>query len=844
MGAKHMANLKIVKLKNGELKKANYNIKMSIEELQDKGLIITLSRSQLIDWLLEFKGTTWKQLDLISKKLRGKKKLDELLFINEICQVEFKSQDEFDHAVKGFTINGIEYSYLLNKGTKTVTFARVDLVEWLLDKLNGNRDKSVPQYASKLSAYQHLTMSSSVPVSKPTKVCVLPDIYNTFNTNYLHVTPNTIEHREKEVTRNINDGCGFIHPQQAIKWSKELNQQNVVSVFQIRQMFTKGCVATFDYKQWLLDNGHDGMVKDVWGNEVNLFDCDLVLFESLVKLWSSYTSCEDWLANASKFGYEWRCSKYSKTTAKIGYTNYQILQPFNLSDDDIRELIKPSIDEYRAITGDDYDSTIKYLLGEQDAEDYEGEDLIKALTIEPQLIYDKALRTKIKGMLEKTRNDIKLGRVKLELGSRQQIIIPDLIMMMEGICGKSLKGMLGEYEIYSKFHIDNGVKEAIAIRNPMLVENNLVKVKVTACNEYKKYLTYLDDCIIVDGCSLINESLCGFDMDGDSLQLTSNPVLLRKHKKALPIKCEGITAPKVICENLEVQIKSARLMCKNNGVPNVGSVINKAQQIFVKRSEFCENSNEYKELTDRLVKMVCISQSVIDATKSGAFFPIPKHWINQNDCESVFDESICAEKKPYFFIYNYDKLKSQYQELVNVFNVKTIAHYGIECQDVIKSTNEEHKKLTDYYSRLSDVAFIDNTTVSRLCHIAKKEISKLQYSDKFIETKELLMSDTNILEKEVETQALKFLKEHQEKEKKVYSTKSLLDEHTKHNLKQEAKQELLLKLLELCDYDSVLACDYLISVAYNSSKGNGLCFELFGAVIISNLLSRKLDQVA
>ena len=66
---------------------------------------------------------------------------------------------------------------------------------------------------------------------------------------------------------------------------------------------------------------------------------------------------------------------------------------------------------------------------------------------------------------------------------------------------------------------------------------------------YNKYFEHLKDIYVVDGCSLINESLCGFDFDGDTLQLITEDVIVRNTKNLLPIKCAGISGKKEVVKD-------------------------------------------------------------------------------------------------------------------------------------------------------------------------------------------------------------------------------------------------------------------------------------------------------
>ena len=525
-------NMKLFKVESSFLRSNKWDAQLTYSEAEQQGYVIAFSQSQVSDWLYELRGTSYNEVveKVATLKRRAKtkegnikeikKQILDYIFLDELIQVDFSSAKDFDRAVKGFKVNGIEYKYLTSKGSSTVTFIRKDLYNVIADRLNANRDVKVKQFASKLSAYKSLAFTSSVPVTSPKNVIVIKDCEVEFQAEYLWVGE-TIEHRDEMVTRNINDGCCFISPELAKQWSKDLGLEKIASAYQVRFLWTKGILFPVDYKKYCVEHGVTTIV-DVWGTERNILEADLILGESMVKLWSAYDSMESWLEAGVSNGYVWRVGKYAhfNQASKWGFTNYQIFLPMQMNEDEIEEMLKPNIEYLEDVTCGDYVSTYLYLHGQSYTEEtikkMFGEDndrventLAQALMIEPKLLADKSLQNKIKRMLIKTRNDIKLGR--LSTNASLCVIVSDPIQLLEHLCGvKNPKGVLKKGEVYSKFHMENGYKEAIAQRNPMLISNNLIKVNICEIDkEYAEYFKYLDDVICVNGNDLMNESLCG-----------------------------------------------------------------------------------------------------------------------------------------------------------------------------------------------------------------------------------------------------------------------------------------------------------------------------------------------
>ena len=512
-----MINFKILKIDGKTLVNNKNNVKMTLEEAERQLMIIGLARSQIIDWCLESKGTDYKTVSeqvIEIKKAKEKDsrdRINELVFLDEILQIVISSKKEFDTVFKGFKVNGHEYKYLASKGSSEITFVRDDLYELFTDRLNANRDMSVKMYSSKLNAYKSLALSSSEVVSAPKKVIVMRDCNVKFNAEYLWVDE-TIEHRNEEVERCINDGCFFISPKLARVWSDELNHpEKMISAFQVRFLWTKGIVYTVDFHTWCAEHDCE-CVTDIWGEQHRIEDVDVILGENMVKLWSSYDSCNEWLNSAKEHHYDWRVSKYSKPI-KMNNLNYQELLPLNLTYDDVKELLTPSIEHIKQISGNDYESMLLYLNGVTTMSKAVQRDCINnfasALAIEPKLMNDKFLLTSVANMISKRKNGVKLGEIQVDALSSYQIIVSDPIQLLEHLIGiENPKGVLNKYEVYSANHEEETI--AVASRAPLLVANNLIKITTRKdMNNYNKYFEYLQDVYCVDGCSLINESLCG-----------------------------------------------------------------------------------------------------------------------------------------------------------------------------------------------------------------------------------------------------------------------------------------------------------------------------------------------
>jgi hypothetical protein len=151
-------------------------------------------------------------------------------------------------------------------------------------------------------------------------------------------------------------------------------------------------VFCFDFLDFAEKVAHTYYVTDAWGDTVDIRNIELVLTTNMLKLWNCYDSLNSYLKACEKNGYTFSISKICpKELENERNLNYQFLQSYNLSDEDIDKLIKPTIKEIHDVLSNDYRKTILFTKGIKLTDenaiigDY---DYIKALMIELRMIND------------------------------------------------------------------------------------------------------------------------------------------------------------------------------------------------------------------------------------------------------------------------------------------------------------------------------------------------------------------------------------------------------------------------------------------------------------------------
>lgn len=859
-----MANVNLYKLTGevfkvqveGKKEKAITNeVNITYREAERLGCVIAFGESQLMEWIYANRGIELDQLGKIAGELKTKirnsqgdekeqykKELHESLFVDEIVQVEIKSKKLFNKISKGFTLNGQPYTYLVSKGKQTLTFIKEGLYQEFSEKLNGGKNVNVPINASKLSAYKSLAMTDSKKVSAPNKVIVVPEQEVRFQAEYTWVGEYDIEDRNEIVSRVVNDGASVISPELGMRWSQELGKDKMISAFQVRQMFTKGVQYVVDFQRYFQEQGITH-ITDAWGHEQSVQNVECILNASQVKLWSAYDSCEDWLANADKFGYGWRIGKYSKKSSSHKSNYQQLITYEDLTDNDIKELITPSVSHINKVQSS-WEHQVLYLNGRDMDEDFEIGDanIATALMIEPRLAKDRFVRAKIMRNLRRTKKDMGTGSLLLEKESYFRIGLPDPLQLLQGMIGiENAQGSLQPNEIFCRAF--NSGEEMLVFRSPMLVHENIAKVKNAHLNSEHEFLyEYLDDTVIVfNGLDMLPETLCGSDWDGDSFQITQNPVLMSKHKKSLPICCSNLGGgtKEIIVDEVPL-LKAASIMCSSS-IPSIGSVINDATAMFSVLSTLEKDSEDYLEMRNRLKHMVRISQSVIDCAKNGKYYHTPIEWLKGDDHLAT------QKRKPMFQMDKYDNKKADLNRLKDKINFLSLANFGMLFADLLKV--EEDKltanqiELIQLYNDNCNVFVHDNNTMNRIheqVHTQLKVDSASIKIDK--STKERLQTSLTY-EMGLVNELKQILTTYSEdvKEFKVNTKNTIIDAEERKQLNKTYitnRQDKLIEDIQALGNTEVVT-NAFVDIVYSTSRFSEIMWSCVGEQIIENLLAKN-----
>ncbi len=880
----------IYKINSIRFLKSKWNLNISVDEAIDREEIVPVAESQLIRFIDEVRNVQTNQLYHDIKKIESKieylkkqpvskenkaeikkcykERFEKLLIKDYICIVMDK-KSHFDklNSKKGFAFNGIRYKKLFGTpaGIKnsTIIYLNEEIYDIILNKINNNRDLNKKFVPAKLEAYQSLVCSASVPVSMPKGVLVVKDCITEFYDKVIKIDDTQSEFPIRTIEENYliklndSDGYGLILPELSKRWTNEINEEDYISSgFCIRNAFCKGMVFTFDFIDWAQKkNDSNFIVEDVWGNKIDVRDVEMILTESMLKLWSSYNNISHYLACCKENGYSFSITKDTpKILENQRETNYQFLQSLYLTDDMIDKLIEPTIKDILDVLGNDYRKSLLFLKGiHLDNIDFQSEkdDFIKALMIDKRMINDPYVKDKIYKMINKKINEAKIGVLKLK--ANYSIISGDPYSLCQSIFGHKITGLLKKGEIYSKYWNTLNVDKVACFRAPMTCHNNIRVLKVVNDKEMSYWYQYINTATILNSWDTTTHALNGADKDGDTIFTTNNEIILNAIRDMPAIACVQKNAIKII-----PSIEDFNKADKDGFGDEIGFTTNNITSMFDVLANFKEGSKEYEELMYRIMCGQNYQQNAIDKIKGIVAKKMPKCWydnrenkIEESDSEEVknqklFNQKIVANKQPYFFKYIYPEKMKRYNHYINKAKNNCLMRFGTSLDELINKfdkTEDEQNFLKWYYKKIP--LSVSDSVMNKICKKVENifENYKINNSNTDFDYTILMTDkqyDMETFNKIKELYNL-YCKKTQEKMEDCKSNR--VDKEERQILRQVFIEQFKQKVFEICNNGEKLT-NIIVELCYKNNKSKQFAWDICGDIIIDNLLKNNNFKIS
>lgn len=826
----------IFKIGTKKLKYYDWNLTITKKEAFKCEEIVSLFEAQ------EFR--------LIAKILN--KPITEIDFTNYLLVVKIEHPKDFNKAVdpRGITINGSTFRRFVGTtgGLKnnTLLFANTEILDELNKRCECNR-KEIQIVPAKLEAYKALTCSASQPICDPKGILVVSDCVTKILSDVINIDdssdgiePDVYQKKNEELENTVSDGFNLCTIDYMKQIAESLDIDYIPSGVCLRNAWLKGMLYPFPIIEFVekyspIQGDGKYYISDIWGNLQDIRECDIILTESSLKLWSAYDNIEDYIKSYHENGYEFAVTKITSNSLEDQRElNYQYLQSYEFTDEDIKELCAPTVKYLKDACGEDYHTAIKFLGISEQSDKYSWQ---RALYESEYMLGDPYIIDSIHRMIRKRIDEAKIGKLLVE--GNYQLASGDPFALMQHICGLKVTGLLKAEQIYSSYWVEKQVHEVVVFRSPMTSHNNIRRCEVVDSPETKEWYKYMNGIMILNGFDSMCQSLNGCDYDGDLIFSTNNNVLLRRHKKLPAILCIQRNVEKIFPTEEDI-LRTDRDAMGNR----VGSITNRVTAMMEVQSHFNPDSEEFKELSKRIECGQLYQQNEIDKIKGIVAKPMPDYWYLPLACgEDQFLRSICVNKRPYFMTYVYADYRVQYRDYLKMCNKSCYEQFDCsieELQNKKKKTKAE-KDFIKFYEYKNPFG-MGPCAMNRICYYIEQEfegiVPKLKKQSSFdyrlikydgFQSDEMLCQLTELCEDY--TLAVKKYKEnkkHDIEDKEQGQNNRVV---MKSYYRQEAKK--------ICP-DDHLRMNTILDITYMYNGNKQFCWDCVGALIVARLKECKL----
>lgn len=901
----------VLKIHSGYLSKHNWHLDFKLSEIRKQPqMVVSLGSSQVLRWLTklqkrendDLRATEIKKdiknIKKMENSYENKQKINDLY--NELYEKQFQqdylmlimdSPNDYRYACKNKFSITIDYghkqetvTYVRLLGTagsikkSTIMFINEDKHDEIMRRINNGRYqgpkdgeavkthngielgyKFIP---AKLSAYFALQCSASISVPWP-RIIVVSDaevkftdrvrIVENSGNEENSIWPTVSEPQDVEIEADVSDGMGFISPEMSSIWAKSLNEgEEPLSGYNTRCAFVKGMVFTVPFVQFAEEVAHTYIITDAWGDKRDIRDADVILTTSMLKLWDSYDGFEDYYQNCMKNDYDFCIAKSSpRELRNVHTTNYQYLQDFTFTDEQINDLVSPTVAKIKECLGLDWKKLILYMCGAglDEKSVLSMDPMCKSIMANPELVKDPYVRSKVSRMIQKRINSAKIG--VLDVAGDYAILGNDPYSLLQHIFGMEITGLMKARECYHKYWTDKNVDEIVLFRAPMTSHENVQKLKVVASDEMKKWYRYIKTCCLINSWDTTAMRLNGADYDSDTVFSTNNEVLLNTFEYKDTLMCIQSKMPK------KVPTDDDFIESDINGFgDSIGSVTNRGTNMISLREKFDKDSEEYNRLQYRIRTMMNYQQNAIDRIKGVVAQPIPKEWLQSRfsrpkdgDDEDTLrkkdiDYNIAAEIKPWFFIYRYSQLKSELDKYMKSVKSNCKIRFGktLDYLYASDSRTEEEEAFIYNYEKYMPISRAPGT-MNRICWKIEDEFKTTNVLPDVEFDRSILKSDAKYSQEEFD--AIKEL--YNEYGKDLLLISKARTKNETHNEDAEIgvfqlKERFVDACYSICSNAKTLT-NIVIDICYISNKNKSFAWDMCGDEIFKNVLKNSGGKI-
>lgn len=435
-------------------------------------------------------------------------------------------------------------------------------------------------------AYISLPTSSIIDILEihPENILVVDDWTSTFNENAVCTDLGEngwlkTEEKEMEISNSIWDGQSLIDFSLMGKYLSK-------GMLLLRNKFFKSCCFNTNIQRFFEDNNITD-ISQLKGETIakNIKDIKLITTPSSIKFYK-FGDLKTWMKNIYPF---FGIVKYDKNTHYFGgrmvQAHYQLLNTLQLSQDEVRYIVKDGLD-YINLINTDVD-VMRYHLKFNDTENTEFEDdnimknkneiVYKLLNYDCEFQKTRTYYEFKKNLCHTYLKNMKKGHILLD-GTYATLFGNPYEMLLQAIGKFDGSSILKSGEVHNTRY-SYGC-EILGSRSPHVTIGNILVAKNVRCEIIDKYFNLSPNIICINAINEnILERLSGADYDSDSLLITNNKLLLDAAKKnyhIFKVPTRNINPPKSKRHYTSSDLADLDDKTSNN---KIGEIVNLSQEL-------------------------------------------------------------------------------------------------------------------------------------------------------------------------------------------------------------------------------------------------------------------------
>lgn len=267
--------------------------------------------------------------------------------------------------------------------------------------------------------------------------------------------------------------------------------------------------------------------------------------------------------------------------------------------------------------------------------------------------------------------------------------------------------------------------------------------------------------------------------------------------------------------------------------------------------QYPKDSPEYKELDYRITAGKKAQQDCIDKAKGIVCKPMPKHWYDYRAACDTDDAElnlrVLADRKPYFFIWNYQTLRTTYNTYVHNTSSKCIREFRMTIDELLAIPEEKRTDAqADFIRYYKDRMPVTNNdcVMNRICHRFERE-----FDGKLAALRESIPFDYSIMKPDIEYNdrrrlaVQKLYEQYSQIQRAKTRASTYVSEEDNAYAKRQLRQYFTAQALAVCNNEEEL-CAIVLDICYQRENSKAFAWDVCGDVILRTIMKRNNDIIS